>query len=176
MWALVESGTISRMYVSPTGITIGDVQHPSNIFTSWSEAELNAIGIHQVEVDETNLKDEEYYENTGVTYTYNAGTSKVDGTYGTAIAKNLAALKTSKKEMLDEECNSTLKPSDWMAVKAFEEGGDVESGWKTWRASVRTKCNSMQAQIDGAADVDALKALYTYSGATRPLGQFPVKG
>ena len=64
-----------------------------------------------------------------------------------------------------------------MAVKAFEESGDVESGWKTWRASVRTKCNSMQAQIDGAADVDALAALYEYTGdpRTRPLGEFPVK-
>ena len=53
----------------------------------------------------------------------------------------------------------------------------MDSGWKTWRASVRTKCNSMQAQIDGAADVDALAALYEYTGdpSTRPLGEFPVK-
>ena len=53
----------------------------------------------------------------------------------------------------------------------------MDSGWKTWRASVRTKCNSMQAQIDGAADVDALAALYEYTGEppTRPLGEFPVK-
>ena len=66
-----------------------------------------------------------------------------------------------------------------MATKAFEEGGDVESGWKTWRASVRTKCNSMQTQIDNAANVDALAALFTYTttdGVTsRPLGEFPVK-
>ena len=67
-----------------------------------------------------------------------------------------------------------------MAVKAFEEGGDVESGWKTWRASVRTKCNSMQTQIDNAANVDALAALYVYTrqeddSTTRPLGEFPVK-
>jgi hypothetical protein len=53
----------------------------------------------------------------------------------------------------------------------------MDSGWKTYRASVRTKCNSMQAQIDGAADVDALAALYEYTGdpSTRPLGEFPVK-
>ena len=63
-----------------------------------------------------------------------------------------------------------------MAVKAFEESGDVESGWKTWRASIRTKCNSMQAQIDGAADVDALAALYVRDiSGVRPLGEFPVK-
>jgi len=177
MWALVESGTISKMFNYPKAITIGDIQHPSSIFTIWSEAELNAIGIHHVVEDEDNKKDEEYYENTGITYTFNAGTGKVEGVYGTATAKNLAELKTFKKQILDEQCNSILSSSDWMAVKAFEESGDVESGWKTWRASVRTKCNSMQTQIDGASDVAALKALFTYSGEPleRPLGQFPVK-
>ena len=39
----------------------------------------------------------------------------------------------------------------------------MDSGWKTWRASVRTKCNSMQTQIDNASDVDALAALFTYT-------------
>ena len=53
----------------------------------------------------------------------------------------------------------------------------MDSGWKTWRASVRTKCNSMQTQIDNASDIDALVALFTYTGEpqTRPLGEFPVK-
>ena len=63
-----------------------------------------------------------------------------------------------------------------MATKAFEEGGDVESGWKTWRASVRTKCNAMQTAINNASDVDALAALYVRnSEGVRPLGDFPVK-
>ena len=65
-----------------------------------------------------------------------------------------------------------------MYIKAGEEGVSMDSGWKTWRASVRTKCNSMQTQIDNAANVDALAALYTYNTdnpPTRPLGEFPVK-
>jgi hypothetical protein len=56
-----------------------------------------------------------------------------------------------------------LAPSDWMVVRATETGGTMDSGWKTWRASVRTKCNSMQTQIDNASDVDALAALFTYT-------------
>ena len=55
----------------------------------------------------------------------------------------------------------------------------MDSGWKTWRASVRTKCNSMQTQIDNASNVDALAALFTYTETdgvrSRPLGEFPVK-
>ena len=49
-------------------------------------------------------------------------------------------------------------------------------GWITWRAAVRTKCNSMQTQIDNASDVDALAALYERNDSgVRPLGDFPVK-
>ena len=85
-----------------------------------------------------------------------------------------------KKQMIDNQCAGILAPSDWMVVKATETGGTMDSGWKTWRASVRTKCNSMQTQIDNASDVDALAALFTYTeqedgSVTRPLGEFPVK-
>jgi hypothetical protein len=63
-----------------------------------------------------------------------------------------------------------------MYVKAGEEGVSMDSGWKTWRASVRTKCNSMQTQIDNASDVDALATLFTRDkDGVRPLGEFPVK-
>ena len=68
-------------------------------------------------------------------------------------------------------------------VKAQETETEMDSGWKTWRASVRTKCNSMQTQIDGASDVDALAALFAYTNTgteenpviERPLGEFPEK-
>ena len=88
-------------------------------------------------------------------------------------------LKYNKKELIDNQCAGILAPSDWMVVKATETGTTMDSGWKTWRASVRTKCNSMQTQIDNAANVDALAALFKYTttdGVTsRPLGEFPVK-
>ena len=91
----------------------------------------------------------------------------------------IQGLKTIKKARLDQECASILAPSDWRVVKATETSGTIDSGWKTWRAAVRTKCNSMQTQIDNAADVDALEALYTNTttdGVTsRPLGEFPTK-
>ena len=63
-----------------------------------------------------------------------------------------------------------------MVIKATETGTTMDSGWKTWRASVRTKCNSMQTQIDNASDVDALAALYERNDSgVRPLGDFPIK-
>ena len=201
MFALVESGSITQMPKGNKGIQIGDVKYPAAIYTLWSEAERNAIGIYTVEIDNTNKKDEEWYTNTNITYAFSGG--KVKGTYGTATAKSIAdrdavdkdgnkvkdgdgnqiiidGLKTIKKRMIDNQCAGILAPSDWMVVKATETGGTMDSGWKTWRASVRTKCNSMQTQIDNASDIDELAALFTYTeqedkSITRPLGEFPVK-
>ena len=203
MFALVEDGKITQMPKGNKGITLNDNKYPASIYTLWTEAERNAIGIYTVEIDSTNKKDEEWYVNTDITYAFGSG--KVTGTYGTATARKIAdtlwtsqdktdglirdgddvgdvaveGLKTIKKRIIDNQCAGLLAPSDWMVVRATETGGTMDSGWKTWRASVRTKCNSMQTQIDNASDVDALAALFTYTttdGVTsRPLGEFPVK-
>ena len=177
MWAQVDNNSVIRTFTHPTPISIGDNNYPAEIFNLWPEVDLNALDIWEVVEDKTNYKDDGYYQNTAFTYTYNAGTGKVDKTWGSATARNLADLKNNKKTIIDDLCNSTLAPSDWRVTKQEETGSAMDSGWKTYRASVRTKCNSMQAQIDGAADVDALIVLYTYTGdpSTRPLGEFPVK-
>ena len=200
MFALVEDGKITQMPKGNKGITLGDNQYPASIYTLWTEAERNAIGIYTVEIDNTNKKDEEWYINTNITYAFGSG--KVTGTYGTATARAIAdtlwteddktdglipegedvgdvatrGLKYIKKQMIDNQCAGLLAPSDWLVVKATETGGTMDSSWKTWRASVRTKCNSMQTQIDNASDVDALAALFTRDkDGVRPLGDFPVK-
>ena len=204
MFALVQDGNITQMPKGNKGITLNGNKYPASIYTLWTEAERNAIGIYTVEIDNTNKKDEEWYINTNITYAFSGG--KVKGTYGSATAKKIAdtlwteqdktdgkiragddvgdvaieGLKTIKKRIIDNQCAGILAPSDWMVVKATETGGTMDSGWKTWRASVRTKCNSMQTQIDNASDVDALAALFTYTeqgdgSVTRPLGEFPEK-
>ena len=206
MFALVESGSITKMIRGNVGIKIGDIQYSADIFSNkWTESERNAIGIYTVETDLSNFKSIEWYTNTDLSYAYDSSSKKVKATYGTATAKPHAdttytntdksngeipdgkdvgdvkteGLKTIKKRQIDNQCASLLAPSDWMVVKATETGEAMDSGWKTWRASVRTKCNSMQTAITNAADTAALETLFTYTttdGVTsRPLGEFPVK-
>ena len=199
MFALVESGSITKFFKGNKGLSIGDTQYPKQIF-QWSNEELQAIGIYPVRIDTTNKKDEAWYINTNITYAVDG--DEVVGTYGTATAKEIEdrnatdedgveldpvvvikGLKTIKKEMINNQCAGLLAPSDWRVIKAKETATTMDSGWKTWRASVRTKCNSMQTQIDGATNVDELKALFEYTNTgteanpvyTRPLGEFPVK-
>ena len=50
MFALVESGSITKMLSGNQGITIDGIQHPRAIYTLWTEAERNAIGIYTVEI------------------------------------------------------------------------------------------------------------------------------
>ena len=176
MWAKVEDSTITGLIPRPKGMTIDGTQYPHNIFGLWSVSELEAIGIYEITVDSTNLKDVKYYSNTNITYAYASGA--VTGTYGTATAKDLPTLKIQHKDKVNHRAYSHLQDSDWLVVRAAEGGTAVPGAWATYRAAVRTKANSMETQIDGAANVDALAALYEYNSddpPVRPLGEWPSK-
>ena len=203
MYAIVESGSITQTFNNPRKLVINNIRYSTKIYSLWSVEEKKAIGLYEVEYDNTNKKDEAWYINTNQTLAYDSSGDKVVASYGTATARAIAdvnevddngdplldsngdqivtkGLKTVKKEMIDQQCAGILQPSDWRVIKAKETSTTMNSGWKTWRASVRTKCNSMQTQIDGAANVDALAALFTYTeqedgSVTRPLGEFPIK-
>ena len=200
MYAIVENNKITQMPKGNKGITINDNQYPASIYTLWSEAERNAIGIYTVTIDNTNRKDEAFYINTDVTYTFTG--SAVTGSYGTATAKELAdkdavdengdklkddkgnqivnyGLKTFYKNKFNAQAAGLLAKTDWYVIKAADVTSySVPSNITTYRAAVRTKVNSMETQIDGCSDVDALITLLTYTtdseGVTsRPLGEFP---
>ena len=199
MWARVESDTVTEIYMRPKALSIGNVNYPANIFSMWTSAELEALGIYEVVIDNTNLKDKEYYINTNQTFAFASNT--VTASYGTATAQAIAdtlftaqdetdglgtegevktrGLKYNHKEVINSQAAGILQDTDWMVIRAAEGGTAVPGATTTWRAAVRTKANSMQAQIDGAANVDALAALYVYNDATppvRPLGEFPILG
>ena len=163
MWALVESNSISKIYTRPTALQLGDIQYPQNIFSLWSEAELNAIGIYSVTVDQTNFKDKEYYQNTDVTYTYNSDADTVTGAYATATANTLADLKTRKKTQINSTAHGKIVQYDWYTLRATDGGTAVPSAISTYRAAIRTDSNDMCTLVDNAANIDALAALYVYS-------------
>jgi len=200
MFAQVIDGTITSFPKGNKGIQIGDNKYPKTIYSLWTEAERNAIGIYTVEISETNRKDETYYINTNITYAFGSG--KVTGSYGTATAKAIAdvdavdkdgnklkdddgnqivtfGLKTQYKNQFNLQASGLLAPTDWYVVKATEVSGySVPSAITTYRAAVRTKVNAMETAIDGCANVAALITLLTYvkqedGTITRPLGEFP---
>ena len=203
MFALIENQQITKFYSGNKGVTLGDIQYPRSIFTLWSEAERNAIGIFEVTVDTTNKKDEQWYINTNVSY--GVESNKAVGSYGAATPKLLEdrnetnedgspmldadgnqlvtkGLKSLKKEIIKGQASGLLAPTDWYIIKATDVVEySVPSAVSTFRADVRTRSNEMETAIDNASDVDALATLYAYVNTgteenpvyERPLGEFP---
>jgi hypothetical protein len=203
MYALVENNQITKLINNPKSLMIGDVNYPAKIFSVWSQSELNAIGIYEVVIDNSNKKDEAYYINTNQSFDYADG--QVTASYGSATAKAIAdslwtqedsdngdlpddkevgdvkveGLKTQHKRVIKNQASGLLAPTDWYVIKATDvESYSVPSAVATFRTNVRTRSNEMETAIDNASDVDALKTLYQYTeqadgSFARPLGEFP---
>jgi hypothetical protein len=198
MFALVESGSIIKMLNGNKGITIDGVQHPRAIYTLWTEAERNAIGIYNVEIDSTNFKDEKWYINTNISYSFGSG--KVTGSYGTATAKAHAdtlytaqdetdglgtegevatrGLKYNLIQTVKAQAANELAKTDWYVVRKTEESTAIPSSITTHRRAVRSKQAAMETAITNASDTPALETLYTYTTDSdgvhsRPLGEIP---
>ena len=173
MWALVEDNEVSKVFPRPKAITIGENQYPQNIFNVWSSEELEAIGIYEVVINNTNYKNPEYYTNTNQSFDFADDT--VTASYGTATAKDLDELKTNHKEVINSQAGGLLSDTDWYVIREADGGTACPDNISTHRAAIRTKANAMCTQIDAASDVDALAALYVYDDdGDRPLGEFPI--
>jgi len=172
MYALIENNEIKEIFSNIRALKIGDVQYPKNIFTLWSESELNNVGLYTVVFDNSNKKDDSFYTNTDVSYAFADG--KVTASYGTATAKELPGLKTEKKRIIKNQASELLTSNDWQVIKATEvESYSVPGAITTYRADIRTASNDMETLIDNCSTVDELAALYVYTDGSRPLGEFP---
>ena len=205
MFALVESGSITKMLNGKRGITIGGNKYPSAIYTLWTKSEREAIGIYEVEMNTSKRKNEEWYVNTNVTYAFGGG--KVTGSYGDATAKAHAdslftaqdetdgkgtegevatrGLKYNLIQTIKRQANNLLSETDWYVTRKTEKSTAIPSNITTWRNGIRSKQAAMETSITNASDTPALETLYTYVNTAdegdpvvmeRPLGEFPELG
>jgi len=171
MWGLVESGSI---------------------------AEREAIGIYEVEFDNSNKKDEQWYINTNQSFAFAGG--KITASYGSATPKAHAdtlftaqdetdglgtegevktrGLKYNLIQNIKRQAAGILQDTDWYITRKADAGTAVPSAITTHRAAVRTKAAEMETAITNASDTPALETLYTYTkqedgSVTRPLGELP---
>jgi hypothetical protein len=125
------------------------IQYPANWLRSASLEEKQAIGITEVANDPT--YDQRFYWGVDNPKQLNDKTETVDG-----VEVKTTGLKTLWSATQGEIAASLLAPSDWRIIKAKETGTNIPSTWKTYRAAVRTACNTRQTEIGNAADVPAL--------------------
>ena len=202
MFALVQDGSITKYFSGKKGVTIEDIQYPKAIFTLWSKSEREAIGIYEVEFDNTNKKDKQWYINTNQSFAFAGG--KITASYGSATPRKHAdtlwteqdktdglipddkdvgdvaieGLKTRLIRTIKQQAAGILQDTDWYIVRKADAGTAVPSSITTHRAAVRTKAAEMETKITNASDTPALQTLYTYTkqedgSITRPLGELP---
>jgi hypothetical protein len=186
MYALIQNNEIVKVFSNPEGFILDGNQYSSQIFTAWSRAEKEEIGIYEIETDSSKFKDESYYNNTNEIFEFKNG--KAIRKWGTATPKQLEdvinedatitkGLKSQKISVIKQQASGLLSPTDWYVVKANEvEGYTIPNNIKTFRTAVRTKSNEMEAMITACTTVEQLKSLYEYTGETnptRPIGEFP---
>jgi len=198
MFALVESGSITKMLNGNKGITLNDLQYPRAIYTLWTEAERNAIGIYSIVYDDTNKKDERWYINTNQSYAF--ANNKVTATYDTATARAHAdttwteededndlgtegevatrGLKYNLIRDVKSQAANELAKTDWYITRKTEKNTAIPSAITTHRNLVRSRQAAMETSITNASDTPALETLYTYTRdsdgvSSRPLAIIP---
>jgi len=201
MYALVESGTITKYFNHPKGFTLGDLQYPADIFMKWSVEEKEAIGIHEVVFDNSNKKDEQWYINTSQSFSFADDT--VTASYGTAFPKAHAdtlwtqknsddgdlpddksvgdvatrGLKYNLIQNLKQQVAVILANTDWYITRNAEKSTAIPSSITTHRDLVRSRQATMETQITNASNTPALETLHTYTTTdgiqSRPLGELP---
>jgi len=166
---------------------------------SWSAEQLAANGIYEVVYDNSNLKNDRFYINGAESFTFASDT--VTASYTAAVGKTLddvnevdeegnalldddgvqlvtSGLKTNEKNQIKAQAANLLQSTDWYVVRHAESETAIPANVSTYRTAVRTKSNEIETSIDGAATVEAVEALFTYTtGAddvvSRPLGEWP---
>ena len=117
-----------------------DIKYPSNWLRLSSQADREAIGI--TEVADPEPYDDRFYWNFGV-------------------PKDLADLKKSWSQQIDNQAYTMLLPSDWMVVRKQETGADIPADWLAYRAAIRSKAAETKTALNTATDIKSFIAIVT---------------
>ena len=132
------------------------VQRPANWLRLSTPRDRELAGITWV-ADTSNNYDQRFY--WGVDNPKQLNDEPAVDAQGNELGYTQTGLKTLWKAKQNEIAASLLAPSDWRVIKAKETSTNIPSTWKTYRAAVRTACNTRQTEIDACSDVAALKEL-----------------
>tara|TARA_R110000823_G_scaffold105380_1_gene223750 strand:- start:100 stop:774 length:675 start_codon:yes stop_codon:yes gene_type:complete len=178
-WALVESGNVTTIYTRPKAITLNGIQHPRNIFTVWSAAELKDIGIYSY--NEVNASVDSRF------YTQGSSTVVVDDAAGTVTktyTHNEKALEDTTEKVVTQEAvdevpavlhaNGAIQTASIPAVEEESYLNIISTGLKSQKkVLVKTTAASLLSGSDwlviraaeGGTAVPA--AVSTYRAAVR---------
>ena len=127
-------------------------QYPANWLRLSSTADRDAIGVSWGADEGT--WDQRFYWSPTLAKQLDDKTETVDG-----VETTTTGLKTLWKSKQNDIAGTLIAPSDWRIIKAKETSTNIPTAWKTYRAAVRTSCNTRQTEIDACTTVEELKEL-----------------
>lgn len=162
-----------KAWTDDNGIT-----HPTT-WMRWSDVEKTAAGL--VWEDDPASFDNRFYWSADVpkalddvNETDEDGNPLLDADGNQVVT---LGLKSQYKEQTKVTAGALLSPTDWYIIRKQEDStATVPSAIATYRAAVRTASGTIEAAIDGAADLDAFIALFDVpvDGDGVPTGNAPI--
>ena len=139
------------------------IQRPANWLRLSTERDRELLGITWVAETSNNYDQRFYWDSSTPKQLNDEAILDEDGNDTGEVQTGLKTLWKSKQ---NDIAASLLAPSDWRVVKELEVNSSFAnartaypSAWMTYRAAVRTACNTRQSEIDACSDVAALKEL-----------------
>ena len=130
-------------------------QYPANWLRLSTTADRDAIGVSWGADDP--VYDQRFYWSPTLAKQLNDKPAVDED--GKDLGYTQTGLKTQWKATQNDIAGSLIAPSDWRIIKAKETSTNIPTAWKTYRAAIRTSCNTRQTEIDACKTVDELKEL-----------------
>ena len=160
------------------------VQHPAN-WNIWSDEEKQSAGLtYEEPVD--NSFDNRFYWAKGVERSL-TDIQEVDEN-GDAIIDPMTneqmvtkGLKSQWIEQTKQTAQNMLSKTDWMCSRKAELGTAIPDATLTYRASIRTACNTIETAINNVSNMTKFKSLFDApvdengdpTGENPPIYDFP---
>lgn len=139
------------------------IQHPAN-WNIWSDEEKQSAGLtYEEPVD--NSFDNRFYWAKGVERSL-TDILEVDENGDAIIDPRTNAqlvtkgLKSQWIEQTKQTAQDMLSKTDWMTSRKAELGTAIPDATLTYRASIRTACNTIETAINNASNMTEFKALF----------------
>ena len=184
MWALVESGTVSRVYNGmPSKITVSNRNYDREQLKLMTDTERKAIGVLPVTTSGSHL-DQRFYTEKNEAFAIAGDGNSVVRTIGEKAAdKKLTdtndvdenndpilddhdnqtislGIKSQAKLKADQSAHGFIKGFGWLMQRKVSSDKAIPEIVLDFMAAIRTDHKAICDAIDGASDLDAFIALH----------------
>ena len=138
------------------------IRHPPNWNSVWSDADKINAGMK--EVADVEKPSETFYKDI---------IRNEDGTYS-STELGLEELKTQHLVRTKNAARTKRAVSDWQIIAKTERDRKIDEATATYRAAVRSACDSIETKISSCNSLDEFKALFvTPEDGNAPIHDWP---